>query len=91
MHLFDLTEQGLAAAIEQGSWTQTELDERDDAGLTALMRAAVRGDYRTVAALKNCGANTDLTDDQGRKAVDLAALYGHATVIVYLIKGGCGG
>lgn len=91
MHLFDLAEQGLADIIEQGVWTQAELDERNDTGLTALMRAAVRGDYRTVAALKNCGANIDLADHQGRKAVDLAALYGHGNVIIYLIKGGCGG
>lgn len=81
----------MADAIEQGSWTKAELDERDGAGLTALMRAAVRGDHRTVAALKNLGANIDLTDNKGRKAVDLAALYGHANVMVYLIKGGCGG
>lgn len=91
MRLFDLAEQGLINEISRGDWTPAELDERDAKGLTALMRAAIRGDYRTAAALKNCGANLDLMDDEGRKAVDLAALYGHGNVMIYLIKGGCGG
>lgn len=91
MRLYDLAENGDKAAISSGHWSQDELDERDEAGKTALMRAAARGDHEMAALLRSRGADLDLRDPDGRKAVDLAALHGHSAVLVCLIRGGCGG
>lgn len=77
--------------IETGTWAKEELDWRDGQGRTALMCAALRGDHKTALALKLAGADVTLTDPDGRKAVHLAALHGHGTVLVCLIEGGCGG
>lgn len=91
MNLFDLVAKSDVAAIKQGLWSRAELDAKDHEGMTALMRAALKGDCRVVAVLKDLGADVDITDGNGRKAVDLAALHGHGNVMIYLIKGGCGG
>lgn len=89
--LYILAQAGDDNAIRCGHWTQAELDARDDTGRTALMQAAIRGDYRTALALKEAGADVHLVDAQGRKAVHLAALHGHSVLIACLIEGGCGG
>lgn len=91
MQLYELAHRGDEAAIRQGRWTPEELNARDSEGLTALMCAAIRGDYRTALALKAAGADVHLTDAQGRKAVHLAAKHGHSVLIACLIEGGCGG
>lgn len=86
-----LADTGDAAAITSKHWPQAQLDALDEAGRTPLMRAAIRGDYKTAAALRAAGARLDITGPDGRKAVHLAALYGHSAVLVCLIEGGCGG
>lgn len=89
--LYRLAESGFAARIEGRAWPETELNWRGKEGRTALMQAAIRGDWRTAAALKAAGADLQMLDRDGRRAVDLAALYGHGEVLVCLIEGGCGG
>lgn len=91
MKLWELAESRQAGAILAQKWPREELDKKDADGRTALMHAAARGDYKTAEALRSQGADVALRDADGRKAVDLAALYGHGVVIAYLIEGGCGG
>ena len=91
MKLLELVKTGNIAAVEQQNWSLQELDEPDSAGFTPLMHAAILGDDKMAVLLKEKGANLNLRDAKGRKAVDLAALYGHGKVIINLIEGGCGG
>jgi len=91
MNVMELTIAGNYKEIAKESWNAEELDRRDEDGLTALMHAAGRGDYRTIDALKKAGADLDIRDNSGLKAVDHAARNGHSSAIIYLIEGGCGG
>lgn len=91
MTLETLADTGQWEKISAGQWTCQELDKRNSAGETPLMRAAIRGDYKVALSLKQAGATLDLKDAAGRKAVDLAALHGHSAVLASLIIGGCGG
>lgn len=91
MQLFNLAEMSRYEEIRGGCWTREELDARGANGRTALMNAAIRNDYRVIEALKQKGADIDLLDNDGRKAVHLAAQRGNAVAIAYLIEGGCGG
>lgn len=91
MDIFDVVGRGDVKGLKASTWTAAELNGRNEAGLTPLMLTAINGDYKMAEALKALGADKDEVDEQGRKAVDLAAIYGHPKVIVYLIEGGCGG
>jgi len=91
MELLSLVLEGNYQAIEEGDWSYTELDAMDEKGFTPVMHAAARGDYQVIEALKRAGANIDLRNKAGEKAVDLAAKHGHSCAIIYLIEGGCGG
>lgn len=91
MDLFELAKSDEANTIRKISWTTEELDRQDEKGCTALMYAAMAGNYRVIEALKAAGANLEITDQDGLKAVDHAAKNGHSTAIIYLIEGGCGG
>lgn len=91
MRLIELVKSGDCAAIKSNIWTVRELNEQDKNGLTAMMHAASCGDYHTIAALKDAGADLDIRDNSGMKAVHHAAKNGHSIAIIYLIEGGCGG
>lgn len=91
MDLFELAGSGAVNIIRMRSWSKGELDRQDEKGRTALMYAAMAGNYRVIEVLKAAGANLDITDQDGLKAVNHAAKNGHSTAIIYLIEGGCGG
>ena len=55
--------------ISQGA----HLDDRDDRGRTALMTASELGHAVAVTALLKSGASAGLTDNNGKRAADLAA------------------
>ena len=73
------------------SFTQAQLDQRNDKGMTLLMVAALNGEVAWVKACKFKGADLDLVNDKGQKAVILAANAGHDKVIIHLIESGAGG
>ncbi len=89
--LLDLVQNNDEQGIRARKWKSSELDSFDQDGLTPLMQAAILGYHRVALALREKGANVDLTDKTGRKAVHYAAKHGHGMVIIMLIEGGSGG
>lgn len=55
---------------------KTNLDLQDTSGRTALIQAAMRGDFVTVKSLHAQGAKLDIADNQGRTALMEAAQRG---------------
>jgi ankyrin repeat protein len=62
------------------------VDERDEQGHTALLRAAECGHERSVEALLEHGANTSLADERGMTPLMAAAEYGHPETIQLLLE-----
>jgi len=91
MDIFELVRNNDEAGIRDHAWPAGELDRQSEDGMTPMMLAASLGYDRVVTALKDMGADPDIADRQGRKAVHHAALNGHGLIIALLIKGGCGG
>jgi ankyrin repeat protein len=91
MDIYELVRNNDEAGIREHAWSTGELDRQTEDGMTPMMLAASLGYDRVVTALKDMGADPDIADRQGRKAVHHAALNGHGLIIVLLIKGGCGG
>lgn len=60
------------SAIQDLIKAGAEVDSANAEGVTALMRAAERGDADKVTALLNAGAKVDLKDRDGRKAIEWA-------------------
>ena len=54
---------------------------RGEAGVTALMSAAYKGNAEAVQLLLNAGADASLKDDGGMTALDSAKYAGNAEVI----------
>ena len=63
-----------------------QMDYKNDAGETALMRAARNGFKEIVILLVNHGCNLDITDSEGRTALMLAVECGHEDMVALLIK-----
>lgn len=75
----------------QATFTQAQLDQVNKDGWTLLMVVAAKGEVAWVKAIKAKGANLDLFNPDGKKAVILAANAGHDKVIIHLIESGAGG
>ena len=67
---------GVQQALQSGAL----IDVRDEAGRTALMRAAGQGHARVVHYLLRMGADAALSDKAGRNAVAHAQLAGHGAL-----------
>lgn len=91
MSLVELVKSGDAVGVRSGDWGQAELDAFDDQGLTPLMHSAILGYHDVALALKEKGADVDIADADGRKAVHHAAKCKNGMVMIMLIEGGCGG
>lgn len=66
------------------------LNEKDEAGQTALHVAASRGALRTVQLSLQRGSDKDAVDEECRKPIEIAAAGGHADVVKALIESGAG-
>lgn len=64
------------------------IDERDEKGLTALMRAAKEGEEKVVSILFEAGADMNLSIASGWTALLFAVELGHLEVVKYLIDAG---
>ena len=65
-----------------------DVDRRDDAGRTALMRAAFRGDEDNVGVLLRNGADANARDADRLTPLILAAREGHARCVKILLRAG---
>src|SRR5205814_275739 len=66
-----------------------EVNRQDENGYTALMWAALRGDYaKVVAQLITAGSDLNIRDKNGRTALIHAAWMGHLDTIQELLKAG---
>lgn len=64
-----------------------DIDSRDlTFGQTPLMYACKRGHISTVSALLDCGADVNITSDQGSTAILEAISYDHSHIVNMLIK-----
>lgn len=90
MNIYDLVRKNDVEGIRSHAWTEPQLNRQTEEGLTPLMLAAKLGYNKVVHTLKEKGADTDIRDGDGRKAVHHAALNGHGLIIMLLIESGCG-
>ncbi len=91
MDILNLVLHNNSAGILQNEWDPETINQQNADGMTPLMLAAKSGFDEVVLALKEKGADVNIVDATGRKAVHYAALYGHGLIIILLIEGGCGG
>jgi ankyrin repeat protein len=64
---------------------KTDLDLQDTSGRTALIQAAIRGDFIAPKILHSNGANLNIADNQGRTALMEAAQNGSASIVKILM------
>lgn len=74
--------------LNQYGYDGTNLDSRDNYGLTPMMKAAMWGDALSVKILLQKGANIQARDRKGRTALMLSAWPGHFKVVELLLKHG---
>lgn len=77
--------KGVQFLLDHGASLELR-DERD--GSTPLMSAARRGDAAMVSYLLERGARRNVIDKQGRTAAQIAALWGHHSVVEILVNKG---
>lgn len=79
-------------AYEEVSWflrQETDVDERNEQGLTCLHLCASRGLLETARVLTSHGANLTLKDQEnGWTALHRSVYFGHARLSLFLIKAG---
>lgn len=73
--------------IEQGI-TESNINQRLDYGMTALMQACRYGKVKAVKALLQAGADIHLTNHDGNNALWLACFSGNTEIIDALLKSG---
>ncbi|CAE7236447.1 ankrd29 [Symbiodinium sp. CCMP2592] len=66
--------------------TASDIDERDEKGLTALMWAARKADVEIVKAILLAGANVNLQSHYGKTALMFAAQYNEPEVVEAVLK-----
>jgi ankyrin repeat protein len=64
------------------------MDERDEKGETALFRAVNRKDIQTVRELLAAGANPDVPDERGWRAIHQVDIFDVLLLIFLLIQAG---
>ena len=70
------------ANVNQRTWQERQ---------TALHFAALRGRAETIKLLLAGGADTELRDHKGQRAIDLASRHGHKAIVSLLASGAKGG
>ena len=88
LDLWRLAETGDIVELARILPRVTNVNARNQHGMTALMRAAYHGHARTVRALLDHGADPNLTRNDKFTALALAAFFGHTETVKILIEHG---
>lgn len=88
LDLWRLAETGDVVELARILPRVTNVNARNQHGMTALMRAAYHGHARTVRALLDHGADPNLTRNDKFTALALAAFFGHTETVKILIEHG---
>jgi ankyrin repeat protein len=86
--LCDAAQNGELERVRELIADGADVDEQDDKGWTALMRAAAKANATFIEALVKAGVEVDLQNDKGWTALMWAAVKGHAVVVEVLAKAG---
>ena len=78
----------IAAMLAKTGADRYTVDNRNDDGLTALMKAAMYGQAEVIKLLLKHDANVELHDERGRTALMLASHNGEVAAIRALLAGG---
>lgn len=78
----------LVAMLEKTGMEQFPIDNSNDDGLTALMKASMYGHSKAVKSLLDHDADVEMHDQRGRTALMLASLNGEVSVIRELLAYG---
>jgi ankyrin repeat protein len=70
--------------VKQHIAARSDLNSRDQVGLTAAHHAAMRGDLSMIQALAAAGADLSVPNAIGKSPLDLARHYGRTTVAQFL-------
>jgi hypothetical protein len=81
----EAAEKGRVSLLVESLKKGADINDKDDAGMTALHRAAAAGQKSAVIALLALGADMSETDNQGRTPLMLAAEAGHTEVLQLLV------
>lgn len=73
------------------NWELEEINQQDDNGQTLLMIASIDNNKQWIEYLLEIGADQDIVDYQGYKAITLAAKLGLDKVMIHFLKTGAGG
>ena len=88
LDLWRVAETGDVAELARIMPRVTNVNARNQHGMTALMRAAYHGHARMVRALLDYGADPNLTRNDKFTALALAAFFGHTETVKILIDHG---
>jgi len=76
---------------KQRNWSLSEVNQQDNNGQTLLMIASIDNNKKWVEYLLEIGADENIVDYQGYKAITLAAKLGLDKVMIHFLKTGAGG
>ncbi len=76
---------------KDNSWSIVQINQQDSNGQTLLMIASINNNKKWIEYLLDIGADQDIVDYQGYKAITLAAKLGLDKVMIYFLKTGAGG
>lgn len=80
--------EGGEVALPEGARSAPGIDQRDERGMTPLMRAAVAGDLRRVSDCIARGADPAAVNNDGNNALWFACFGGNARLVELLIRQG---
>ncbi len=76
--------KGQLPAVKQHIAAHSDLNVKDNVGLTAAHHAAIRGDLPMIQALVEAGADLSVANAVGKTPLDLARVNGRPQVAKYL-------
>lgn len=89
--LWKYYKSGSLEKAKECNWELEQINQQDDNGQTLLMIATIDNNKDWVKFLLSIGADEDIVDNHGYKAITLAAKFGLDKIMIYFLKTGAGG